>query len=760
MSPKLQSLLPHIRSSFAAAALGAATTGFGQSAPPAPDLPTDGETIELSPFSVNSQQQNGRYEVSAATSGGRVRVNLLDSVQSVSVITPELIEDTGASRVLDAAKYVSGITESTIPNGLDRITIRGFQTNGQTVDGFTSLSQANLDPVFIDRLEVVKGPNAILAPSGVPGGTINIVSRKPQFKDAGYVSGEIGLFDPDRAEIDVNRVFGASNNIAARVVMAGQDGTGKADNRTTSFSIMPMLRLRTKAGADVLFQFSYNTWRTQNYFGVPIDPSSGPETGARLLSVVPSRLNTAGLDYRSDRRPEFRFLLTTPLSESISMRLAARYTTFDYNTLQNLANTSTTGGAINPLTGLYTPGIAYGNAQQNFEPRPATPMPLTIGRGGTLLHDRVTQGDIQNDYVHQWSNDLAGFTTLVGVAATYYRNEDRINVTTVDPINYLAPTPVSDYTLGALSNRQNAVNYTWQTYVNERVSLFQERLTLDAGYSYNNFDLTVDDLRSGTDTVATTSTELISYGAVVKPIPSVSLYYGHSENASPQGVTSIAAGSPPLQEGEQDEYGVRFQFFNGKLFATIAYFDILQNNYSIPNPANLVVPPPVPILPALLADRTAKGWEYELRANLNDQISIIANATHFENRDPNDVPFRGTAEKSAAIWVNYKFPSTSRLSRLSIGIGANYLDERPGDSVSGVTAASTPDQVIPNQPTFWLPSRTLVDLNLNYRIDDHWRVQVNVDNLLDKEYLAASINRFTVFPGDPLNARLNVKYSF
>ncbi len=64
------------------------------------------------------------------------------------------------------------------------------------------------------------------------------------------------------------------------------------------------------------------------------------------------------------------------------------------------------------------------------------------------------------------------------------------------------------------------------------------------------------------------------------------------------------------------------------------------------------------------------------------------------------------------------------------------------------------------QPTFWLPARTLVTLMASYRIDKNWKAQLNIDDLLNEHYLAASTSRNNVFPGTPINPRVIVTYNF
>lgn len=82
------------------------------------------------------------------------------------MIPRELIDDAGTSRIFDAVKYVSGVSESTLPGAIDRITLRGFQTDNGLIDNFNFGLQANMDPIVIDRVEVVKGPSSILTPTG------------------------------------------------------------------------------------------------------------------------------------------------------------------------------------------------------------------------------------------------------------------------------------------------------------------------------------------------------------------------------------------------------------------------------------------------------------------------------------------------------------------------------------------------------------------------------------------------------------------
>lgn len=249
-----------------------------------------------------------------------------------------------------------------------------------------------------------------------------------------------------------------------------------------------------------------------------------------------------------------------------------------------------------------------------------------------------------------------------------------------------------------------------------------------------------------------------NYGVVVKPVKNVSLFYGHSEIALPVANNFSAASVPAFSSGKQNEFGARVRLLDNRLQAGFTYFDIKQSAYSVPNPANLAVPQPNPLFPPLFSDRHAKGWEFEATYEVSKGFTVIGNFTDFTNRDPNNVAFRGTAERSGATWARYEFQGES-FKGLSVSLGVNYLGRRPGDQAGGLTAASTPTNVIPNQPSFWLPARTLVDLSFGYTAKS-WAFQANVDNIFDKKYLAASINRFLVYPGAGTNLRVSATYKF
>jgi iron complex outermembrane receptor protein len=749
-----------------ASVLAAAIFGVLPASAQSPATPAN-DVVTLSAFEVSGTTPN-RYQASDVTSGGRIRTAIFDSPQTINVVTDALLKDVGAVRILDALKYVPGVTESTLPNGLDRLTVRGFQIDGATVDGFYDITQGNVDPVTIDRIEVVKGPNAILAPTGSPGGTINNVTKKPLFvAPRNTVRLEYGAFDAGGVEIDsTGRIGDLNSKFAYRIVAALRDFDNYWGNtRTKRHTIAPSLAYQFNPGTKLTLQAEFSEWRAGAYLGIPIDPSAGSTTTAQLLAGV-SRTKAVYADdiYRRDKRSTFRLFFTSEINEHLSVRVAARqaYYYLDNQGL-NFSPINGNGGARDPNTGLWTPGIVYGPGP-TFTPSPAPVQSRSFNRGGQRSTVSDKKQNFQNDWIYQQNFGAVQSTSSVGFAYTRRLpdgSQSTINTNlTNTPLNFdaIILTPAID--TGVLNTRENNNELTRQYYANESLTAFGDRLIVSGGVSkLDVHNSTIRLLPGATNNVYINNKKnTVNYGVVVKPIKDVSLFYGHSENASPVSTNLTPPGTPDFSVGTQDEFGGRVRLLEGRLQASVTYFKISQNAFSVPNPANLTVPAPVPPAPLLYSDRAAKGWEIESTFEVTKGFTLIGNYTSFTNRDPNNIPFRGTAEKSAAVWARYEF-LTSELKGFNVSLGANWTDKRPGDSASGFTPASTPTKLIPNQPSFYLPARTLVDLSAGYT-RGVWSYQANIDNVFDKKYLLASLSRNAVYAGPGINLRVSATYRF
>ncbi|MEY2880468.1 MAG: hypothetical protein RLZZ15_2848, partial [Verrucomicrobiota bacterium] len=447
------------------------------------------EVVKLNVFEVSAAAPN-RYQAAEVTSGGRIRTAIFDSPQTINVVTEALLKDVGAVRILDALKYVPGVTESTLPNGLDRVTVRGFQIDGATVDGFYDITQANIDPLTLDRLEVVKGPNAILAPTGSPGGTINNVTKKPLFVAPRHsMRLDYGAFDAGSIEFDsTGRLGDAKSPFAYRLLVAYRDFDNYYGNTATKrHTIAPSLTYQFNPKTKVVLQAEFSRWRAGAYLGIPIDPSSGSTNTATLLAGVPARRSVYADDiYRVDNRSAYRAVFTSDLNDNLSVRVAARqaYYYMDNQGL-NFAN-AIPGGARDPRTGLYTPGLIYGPGP-TFTASPAPAQTRFFTRGGQRSTVTDKKQNFQNDWVYNVKISEVSSVTSAGFAYTRrlpdgpegVLNENLTNT----PLNFdgVILSPLTH--TGVINTRDANYELTRQFYANESLTFLDGRVIVSGGVS-------------------------------------------------------------------------------------------------------------------------------------------------------------------------------------------------------------------------------------------------------------------------------------
>lgn len=712
------------------------------------------ELVTLSPFVVPADSV-GRYTATEATSGSRVRISLLDSPQSVSVVTRALIDDIGAARMLDAAKYVAGISESTIPNAQDRTNIRGFQTDGATIDGFNFFSYANIDPVIVDRIEVVKGPNAILSPQIVQG-TINLISRKPTFADGGYVAARIGRYNADRVEFDLNRVV-VPGKLAARVVAAAQHSHDQAEgNFNHSQVAMPMFTYAFGNAAAVTLQAQFYNDYSAAYGGLPIDLAVGTADRAHLLDGVPTDLDLyTTMAARHSAGAHYRLLFTAEPIEHLSVRVAANAARWHGSSVGiNLGVPVDANGqpvatlALDPATGAWR-----GTGALNSDP--------VFPRAGGVVRQSRTYYNLQNDYAYRRNVGPIDSTTVAGYMLNYLSNPLTAMNVAVAPLAIRHAAGLPGYTPVGMNGSSTIFATDQQLYLNEVISADRGRFVATFGIADAWYKAYVNDHLLYRTASNTPTARLPSGGLVFKPVPGLALYTGFSRQSTALQPSTTVPLAHRLQTGKQHEVGVRTDLLDGRLFASVAYFSIAQTSFAVPNPGNAAIPPPTPALPPLYTDLHVDGVEFELRAALTSALSVIGSATTLHARNPVGQPFRGVAERTAAAWIDYAVPHGHAWRGLSVGFGVDYVGRRAGDFPSGTpTTASTPEHLIMPQPSFWLPARTLLSVGVTYRWRRDWKFQLNIDNLLNEQYLAASTSRNTVFPGTPFNPRFGVTYEF
>ena len=314
-------------------AVGAATAmsaGWAQ----AEEQKTSDEVLSLGSDTVTGQQQ-GEYKAESASS--KYTAPLRETPKSVTVISDQVIKDTGSLSLADALRTTSGITfgagEGGNPAG-DRPIIRGFNAESDTfIDGLRDVGSQTREIFNVEQIEVSKGPGSAYTGAGSTGGSLNLISKSAKMDDFGDASFTYGSDQTHRYTLDVNRKL--ADNIAGRLNLlkheanvAGRDGVD-----VSRWGVAPT----------ITFGFDTPTRLTLSYYHLETDdmPDYGiPLTEASASNPIRTPVNTDednfygidSRDYRESTSDAGTIKLEHDLNDNLTLsnNFRAARTTLDY----------------------------------------------------------------------------------------------------------------------------------------------------------------------------------------------------------------------------------------------------------------------------------------------------------------------------------------------------------------------------------------------------------------------------------------------
>ena len=372
MNTTLHCQRTHLRGLLAALALGASQLAFGQAAPATP-VQKD-EPVKLAEFTISETPDNP-YVSKQALSGTRVAMAIADIPQTVSIVTSDFIQDSMSQRMLDAAKYVTPVVESTLPIGGDRYTIRGFQVSHEFIDGMVISGEdgysMSIAPYNLDRVEIIKGPNAILVPGGAPGGQFNPITKSPFMRNQQTATLELSQYFGNAISTDVNRIISKEKGLAIRIVAAIWDSKGYQKNSfRRGYEIAPSFMWQLSPTTKLIVKGEFVQNREVAAFNVPIDPANGSDGYATIARGLP-RDWSFGSDRDNRHRRTDR--VTAELLSTLNDHITSRFSLSADHVLRNDQGNSTAAifwpnaaGVLtafnptrNPFTGKYEPGVTW-----------------------------------------------------------------------------------------------------------------------------------------------------------------------------------------------------------------------------------------------------------------------------------------------------------------------------------------------------------------------------------------------------------------
>jgi iron complex outermembrane receptor protein len=682
----------------------------------------DDERVVLPTFSVDASKDTG-YIGSNSLSASRAAINVADMPSSVIVITRQLIDDIGAFDVADTLRFVSGVTDSSMP-AQDTLAFK-IRGTGATVstDGFRVSGEGTRDLAEVERVEVLKGPSAILfARGGSAGATVNRITKKPLPVAQGYLKVQTGAFDANRVEFDsTGPVPKTKDKLLYRMILAVQDDDSYFDNVSTKrYVASPSLTYQFNKDTYATLKYNYFWNKQTQYVGVPIDLSDPTELRLehKLYDIPRERTTSDPNESQFTRRHRVDFRSGTKVNSIFRTSLNAQY-----------------------METTYTRSSTRPNGTPIVQPDGSIPRRWAFSQ----QHDYRYR--LYNDNIMQFDIGPVANTTVFGFDLLQEgpgQDGSSPNVT-IPPANLyqppspVMPTPEPTFTYTPRSEQRNA-----QVYLMETLKTFKERLIFSGGITRNWVD--IDSYSSAADTWGKQKTiaDTKQYGVILRPIPWISAYYGYNENFDAQFVrlgavqpdgSVIDAGVAPPRMSVANEFGVKFTRDDGRLSASVAHFDT-----DLTNRTRVIVGTPYQ---ELQSGGNYTGWESDIFYRPTDNISIIATYSFTDATDTNGNQIEAVAPRTLSGLVRYDFRK-GMLKGLGVSLAANYQS----------------DYVLSNGPVnYSVESRTLIDAGLFYNWKDY-KFQLNVNNLTDKKYIAGGFLPQRVFIGTPRNIRGTVTYTW
>ncbi|RZT08831.1 catecholate siderophore receptor [Duganella sp. CF402] len=684
------------------------------------------EDQQLQVIKVIGARDDGSNYVTRSSGGAtKTDMDLKDVPQTVNVIPAAVIKDLHATSLQDALKTVPGVGLSTGDGQRDQVFIRGFTAIGdQFVDGFRDDALYFRDLSNIERLEVVKGPAAVLYGRGSSGGLVNRVTKQPG-TDVNDIALSLSDHAGRRGEID----FGRAGDTASWRLTGARE---KADSfRAQQFldrtALAPSLALRLAADTKLLLQADYLEDRRLTDFGIP-------SYNGRPVNVDPATYfgaaNARQADYSQSRVVSGAATLTHKLDPSLSLRNGLRY--YDYSLDRNNTNIS---GNINEVAATMSLGHSKLARKEHG------------WFNQTELTQKLATGGIQHEL-------------LYGVEFGQQRKDAASNAAVVVATGVSIFSPVLPQVDPARLGARTDTFGTYKTsaaYVQDAL-VFSDEWKALAGVRYDGFkqeSRIVNAAGVATSLGRTDNNWSPRAGLVWQPSQQQSYYASWSRSFQPSGENfALAANNADLapEITRNAEVGGKYDLWGGRANATVSLYRLERANIKVTDPlTNRIVP---------IGKQRSDGLELTFSADLGNAWKVLAGYAYTDATVIDSVAV-DTSVNQAGKTVAAQIPVLGKHATLTARNSGNlWLTRELGYGFKvggGINAVGSRFANTGNTVT--LPGYVTADALLAYQ-QAKYEVQLNLNNIGDQHYIVSGHGSSPnlSLPGAPRSIALTLRY--
>ncbi|NER60969.1 TonB-dependent siderophore receptor [Pseudomonas sp. MAFF212428] len=726
--------------------------------------PMLGAALELGTTTIQGQgmgqmtENTGSYTPSLTSVGSKTPTSLRQTPQSVSVITHQVIQDKGMVDLTDAMKMTPGITVRNSNERINDFYSRGFAIENIQIDGAAPMALGTTAGSFysskvynlaeFDHVEVLRGSSGLFGGTGDPGGIINMVRKRPLDTYQLKFEASAGSWDNYRSQVDITGPMGFDGKLRGRLVAAYTDRQYFMDERSSQSptlygileaDILPSTRLTLGGRSERINENGASA-------GLP-RYSTGADLGlARHTNLTES---WAFQDGRSD---EVFAKVDHELSDA--WKLNVSYTQTQDSGLQKRAFNV---GSVNPVTG--TGATRYGSVARYRSDQQLMDVNLAGKFDAFDRQHEFLMGADHQRITSQWrgTGQLQGAFEPIDV---------------FDPGSTPWPNPPTSKDWVADYNPNTQIQYG--LYSTLRLQLADPlHLIVGARAQRYKFYQTYQERGAEPAYLSTREpTKVVPYGGVVYDLSDEwSTYASYSEIFKPQ-QNKLAGPPPPAgmasdntlepMTGKTYETGIKGELWGGAVNTSLAVYYTRREHEAVQDPRYVEVNVPFGGSCCYVSqgEVVSKGVDLEVSGELLPDWSLMAGYTfnHNQNRSNDAVFSTQTPKHLFKLWSTYRLPG--EFNDLKVGGGVNV---QSSNYVSGkVPVLNNVGDVIRLEDYEYRQAGYAVwNAMAEYRLDDHWTLAYNLNNVFDKTYYSTVGSSVAAnWYGEPRNHMLTLRGTF
>lgn len=690
----------------------AASAAAGMPVDPASSEAAESDAKDLDRVKVVGDRYLPDYAARRTRGATKTDTPLLDVPQAVTVVTDKLVADQGITSMGDAFRYMPGVGTSQGEGNRDTPVLRGNSTTADFfVDGIRDDVQYFRDVYNLERVEALKGANAMIFGRGGSGGVINRVTRQADGMDHRSGSVQLGSNQRRRATVDFGTGIGTDAGFRINAMYENSDSF-RDDVNVRRYGANPTFG--TDLGDNTRLHLSYERFHDERVAdrgvpslnGQPLDVDPSTFFGNPALSPVEATVDA------------FDATLDHAFSETLSVRNHLRWADYD-KFYQNVYPSSVNA------TGTLVTLAAYSSATQRENLFNQTDLVWKLATGsiqhtvlaGAELGRQVTDNFRQTGYFAPGSNVVPLASPNVNVPVEFRQSA-------TDAANHGVAKVAAFYLQDQIDFSPN-----WQAII---------------GLRHDDFRVDLRNNRTGQVLRSEDSMLSPRAGLIYKPRDNVSIYASYSKAFQPRAgdqLASLSASNTSLkpESSVNREIGAKWDI-KPDLQASVAVYRLDRGNVAVVDPADVTKM-------VLVDGQYVRGVELGIAGRITDAWQVMGGYAYqvgeiTATQSTTAIKGNGLAQlprHSASLWNRYDINQT-----VGIGLGIVYR---------GSIYANVDNKVA-------LPAFTRVDAAIYWTVNPMLQLQVNVENLANKQYFASAHSNNNISPGAPRSAWVSLNYHF